>query len=466
MRSIVLYILLVGVPVLVIFQVLDLGQELQPAASAAQAVPPQQRPSAPLHVPTLLAQIGIILISARLVGLLFRKIHQPQVMGEMVAGILLGPSLMGSIFPGFSSLLFPANSLGFLNSLSEVGLLFFMFVVGLELNLHTLRRDRHIALITSHVSIIFPFMLGALLALFLYPRLSDHDVSFVKFALFLGTAMSVTAFPVLARILSERGLVKTRVGAVAIACAAVDDVTAWCILAGVVLLVRSDPVTSPLWVTLIGLAIYVGIMVLAIRPILRKLDAAYERRGSITQDMLAIIMLAALASAFTTESLGFHAVFGAFLAGVIMPKSQEFVEALKAKLEDVIVVLLLPLFFAFTGLRTSVGLVSGGRMWIYCGLIIAVAIAGKFGGSTLSARLTGMPWREAGALGVLLNTRGLMELVVLNIGLDIGAISQTVFTMMVLMALVTTLMTSPLLEWIYPGYRRLNESETALQRSG
>jgi Kef-type K+ transport system membrane component KefB len=467
MRSIVIYVLLVGVPVLLILQVLDVGRDLQPAASTVTQVAPSREdptPITPLHVPTLLAQIGIVLISARLVGLLFRKIHQPQVMGEMVAGILLGPSLLGSIFPSFSAVLFPANSLGFLNSLSQVGLLFYMFVVGLELNLHTLRRDRDVALITSHVSIIFPFLLGALLALFLYPRLSDHDVSFVKFALFLGTAMSVTAFPVLARILSESGLVKTRVGAVAIACAAVDDVTAWCILAGVVLLVRTDPVTSPLTTTLIGLVVYVSIMVFAIRPILRKLETAYERRGSFTHDMLGIIMLVPLASAFTTELLGFHAVFGAFLAGVMMPKKNEFVDRLKAKLEDFIVVLLLPLFFAFTGLRTSIGLVSGGQMWFYCGLLIAVAIAGKFGGSTISARLTGMPWREAGALGVLMNTRGLMELVVLNIGLDIGAISQTVFTMMVLMALVTTLMTSPLLEWVYPRHHRVQEPERIPQQ--
>jgi Kef-type K+ transport system membrane component KefB len=403
------------------------------------------------HLPTLLLQIGVILIVSRFVGQLFRKMHQPQVMGEMVAGILLGPSLLGWVAPGISAALFPPESLGYLNSLSQIGLLLFMFLVGLELDPQILRGRGHMALVTSHVSIIAPFLLGTLLALFLYPRLSDDSVTFTNFALFMGIAMSITAFPVLARILTERKLLRTPLGAMAIACAAVDDVTGWCILAGVVLLVRATGSATPLWLTLFGTAAYVLGMVFVIRPALRKLEKVYERRGFIPQDILAVVLLLVLASAWTTEGLGIHALFGAFMAGAILPKQHGFVHALAEKLNDAAIVLLLPIFFAFTGLRTSIGLVSGGVMWFYCGLIILVAIAGKFGGSTIAARLTGAPWREAGALGILMNTRGLMELVLLNIGLDIGVISPALFAMMVLMALITTFMTSPMLEWIYFG---------------
>ncbi|HEX8210854.1 MAG TPA: cation:proton antiporter [Longimicrobium sp.] len=399
----------------------------------------------------LLVQIGVVLVAARLVGLLFRRIHQPQVVGEMVAGILLGPSLLGWAAPEISARLFPAASLGFLNSISQIGLLIFMFLVGLELDPKLLRGKSHTAVVTSHASIVAPFFLGALLSLLLYPRLSDDSVTFTGFALFMGAAMSVTAFPVLARILTERGLTKTRVGAVAIACAAVDDVTAWCILAGVVAVVRSGTGVHSLWVTLAGSAAFVAVMLGLVRPVLARLEGAFHRHGKLTQDLLGGVLLMGLASAWMTEYLGIHALFGAFLAGAVMPKGERFVHALTEKLEDVTVVLLLPLFFAFTGLRTSLALLEGAEMWGYAALIILVAVAGKWGGSTLAARFTGMNWREAGAVGVLMNTRGLMELVILNIGLDIGVISPALFAMMVLMALVTTFMTSPLLEWIYPA---------------
>ncbi|HEX8452905.1 MAG TPA: cation:proton antiporter [Longimicrobium sp.] len=399
----------------------------------------------------LLVQIGVVLVAARLVGLLFRRIHQPQVVGEMVAGILLGPSLLGWAAPDISARLFPAASLGFLNSISQIGLLIFMFLVGLELDPKLLRGKSHTAVVTSHASIVAPFFLGALLSLLLYPRLSDDSVTFTGFALFMGAAMSVTAFPVLARILTERGLTKTRVGAVAIACAAVDDVTAWCILAGVVAVVRSGTGAHSLWVTLAGSAAFVAVMLGLVRPVLARLEGAFHRQGRLTQDLLGGVLLLGLASAWVTEYLGIHALFGAFLAGAVMPKGERFVHALTEKLEDVTVVLLLPLFFAFTGLRTAFGLLEGAEMWGYAALIILVAVAGKWGGSTLAARFTGMTWREAGAVGVLMNTRGLMELVILNIGLDIGVISPALFAMMVLMALVTTFMTSPLLEWIYPA---------------
>ena len=398
----------------------------------------------------LILQIGTILIVARLVGWLFGKLHQPRVVGEMLAGILLGPSLLGWLAPGISAAIFPPDSLGHLNSLSQVGLLIFMFLVGLELDLGHLRELGRAAVMTSQVSIIVPFILGSAFALYLYPRLSDPSVHFTGFALFMGAAMSVTAFPVLARILTERNMFRTRVGSVAIACAAVDDVTAWCILAGIVVIVRASSMELPVWQIVAGLAVFVLLMGFVVRPALRRLEMVYEKRGHLTQDLIAVILLVVLASGWITESLGVHALFGAFLAGVIMPRHPKLSGELSQKFEALIVVLLLPIYFALTGLRTSIFLISGAQMWLYCAVIIVLAVIGKLGGSMLSARLNGMTWREAAAVGILMNTRGLVELVILNIGLDLGILSPPLFSIMVLMALVTTLMTTPLLTWIYP----------------
>ena len=397
----------------------------------------------------LLAQIAGILVAARLVGRAVGFIGQPRVVGEMLAGIMLGPSLLGWVAPGLFHSLFPPGSLGFLSALSQIGLVFFMFLVGLELDLTLLRGQGRVAVVTSHASIIAPFFMGAVLALFLYPRLSDDGVSFTAFALFLGAAMSVTAFPVLARMLTERGILRTRLGTVAVAAAAVDDVTAWCILAVVIVVVRAAEATIPLPFMLGGTLLYVGLMLTVVRWALRRLEHALERRGGLSQDIVAIVVFLVLASAWTTERLGVHAVFGAFLAGVVMPRDEQLVRPLLDRFHDLMVILFLPLFFAFTGLRTSVDLISG-ELWIYFALIIAVAVLGKLGGSALAARTTGMSWRDSWAIGTLMNTRGLMELVVLNVGFDIGVISPALFAMMVLMALVTTFMTSPVLARIYP----------------
>jgi len=402
-----------------------------------------------LNLFQLVLQIAVILVAARVVGFLFQKINQPQVMGEMVAGILLGPSLLGWLAPGISAALFPPASLTYLNALSQVGLVVFMFVVGLALDPTELRGYGHAAVLTSHVSIAAPFCLGGITALYLYPRLSDDGVTFTGFALFMGSAMSITAFPVLARILSERGLVRSRMGTMAIACAAVDDVTGWCILAYIVVLVRVTHSGRPASVTIGGSLLYVALMLFGVRRILPAFERAFRKRDQLSDNLVAVIVVLVLASALATEWLGIHLLFGAFLMGAIMPKAPAFSRYLLHKFESVTVVLLLPLFFAFTGLRTRIG-VGGGSIWLYAAIVIVVAITGKLGGSMLAARLAGMPWRESASLGILMNTRGLMELVILNIGLDIGVISPAMFSIMVLMALVTTFMTTPLLEWVYP----------------
>jgi Kef-type K+ transport system membrane component KefB len=403
-----------------------------------------------LNLFTLVLQIAVILAVCRIVGSLFRLFHQPRVVGEMFAGILLGPSLLGWIAPGVSAYLFPPASLGFLNALSQIGVIIFMFLVGLGINPKELKSHGHAAVLTSHVSITAPFVLATVLSLYLYPRLSDDSVSFTSFALFMGAAMSITAFPVLARILTERDLLGSRLGTIAIACAAVDDVTGWCILAYIVVLIRSAHNTTSIWLTVGGILGFALVMIYGVRRLLRRYQTIYRERGQISENLMALMLLLVLASALCTEWLGIHLLFGSFLMGAIMPKEQKFVRYVLDRFETVTVTLLLPLFFAFTGLRTNIGLVKGHEMWMYCGLIILVATVGKLGGSMVASWLSGMPVREAAGLGTLMNTRGLMELVILNIGLDIKVISPALFSMMVLMALFTTFMTTPVLEMICP----------------
>ena len=400
----------------------------------------------------LIVQICVILLATYLVGWLLGKVGQPQVVGEMVAGILLGPSLLGWIAPEFSAAIFPASSLGPLNLLSQLGLLLFMFMIGLELDTKKLRQLGHVAVVISHTSIIVPFVMGALLAMYLYPRVTDNSLPFTGFVLFMGAAMSVTAFPVLARILGERNLLGTGLGTLTIACAAVDDVTAWCLLAVIIALVRSEVNQLPLWQMLPGLVAYLAVMLFVLQPLMKKLVARQDDAKR-TEKVIAVVLVCMLASSWATEWLGIHALFGAFFAGVIMPKEDGFAEDVRRRFRVPVVVLLIPLFFAFTGLRTSIGLISGSGMIVYCGLVFAVAVVGKFGGSTIAARVMGRPWREASAIGILMNTRGLIELVILNIGLDIGVLNRPLFSIMVLMAVGTTLMTTPVLSWIHSDRR-------------
>jgi Kef-type K+ transport system membrane component KefB/nucleotide-binding universal stress UspA family protein len=397
----------------------------------------------------LLAQAVLIIAASRLVGLLARRIHQPFVIAEIVAGILLGPSLLGWLAPGVSAALFPPASLGTMQLVAQMGVVLFMFLVGLELDPALLRGRGHTSVVISHTSIVVPFLLGSGLAFYLYPRFSDPSVSMTAFALFMGAAMSITAFPVLARILTERHLLRTRVGAVTIACAAVDDVTAWCILAFVVATARSTGIDAAIATTGLALA-YIAVMFIVARPLLVRLAARVATPDAMSQNVVAFVLVLVFLSSWATELIGIHALFGAFLFGAMLPKQGGFARALAEKLEDLVLVAFMPLFFAYSGLRTEIGLLDSASDWLVCALIIAIACAGKFGGSALAARFTGLGWRESGALGVLMNTRGLMELIVLNIGLDLGVISPTVFSMMVLMALFTTFITTPILEWVYP----------------
>ncbi|THF65404.1 cation/H(+) antiporter [Pseudothauera rhizosphaerae] len=397
----------------------------------------------------LLLQIAAVLLVSRSLGVVTQWIGQPLVIAEVLAGIVLGPSLLGWLWPEAMATLFPQQSMPALRMLSQVGLVLFMFLVGLEFDPRLLQGRARASVIISHSSIVVPFALGAVAGWWLYDAYAAEGVSYVSFVLFLGVAMSVTAFPVLARILSERNLLGSRVGALTMTCAAVDDVTAWCLLAFVVAVARAHGLEQALWTTVLALA-YIALMLKVVRPFLGRLGMRVASREGLTSTVVALILLLLIASSTITEMIGIHALFGAFLFGAILPKEGRLAEMLAEKLEAVAVVLLLPLFFAYSGLRTEIGLLQTPAEWLVALGLIGVASLGKFGGSTLAARLTGMRWREASALGILMNTRGLMELIVLNIGLDLGVISPTVFTMLVVMALVTTFTTTPVLALVYP----------------
>lgn len=403
-----------------------------------------------MKIPILvLAEVLIVIGLSRLMGLAFRWLKQPQVIGEIVAGIMLGPSLFGLISPHLAGALFPAEAIPYLEVLSEVGLIFFMFLIGLELNPKYLKGNLDVAILTSHVSILVPFVLGSFLSLILYPLVSNSNVSFTAFAMFLGAAMSITAFPVLARIITENNLQKTRLGTLALTCAAVDDVTAWCLLAVAIAVTRTNSMIGAL-PTILYSGIYIAFMVLVGQKWLQKVAKYYNRTGRLTQIMLAAIYIAVVASALITEIIGIHLIFGAFLLGAVMPKNAGLTRELAEKTEDFILIFLLPVFFAYSGLRTQIGLLNRPQLWLLCLAVLAVAIIGKYVGTYVAARVSGIEHRESSALGWLMNTRGLTELIVLNIGLSLGVISPLMFTMLVIMALVTTFMTSPLLEWTFP----------------
>jgi Kef-type K+ transport system membrane component KefB len=405
-----------------------------------------------MHLDTIvlvLLQIVLIIGLSRLVGLGFRRLKQPLVIGEIVAGIMLGPSLLGLVAPEFAAQLFPAASLSLLAILKDLGLIFFMFLIGLELDPKYLKGNLKTAVLVSHVSILVPFSLGLLLAVFLYPLVSNAGVSFTAFALFLSAALSITAFPVLARILTENNLQNTPLGTLALTCAAVDDVTAWCLLALAISVTRTNSMAEA-WPVVLRSLLYIGLVILAVRPLLSQIAKYYAHTAKLGQSILALIYSMVLLSAVTTELIGIHLIFGAFLIGAVMPKETTLAKELAESTENFVLIVLLPIFFAYSGLRTQIGLLSNLPLWGLCGLVVVVAIAGKYVGTYVAARVSGIDSRQASALGWLMNTRGLTELIVLNIGLSLGVITPLLFTMLVVMALVTTVMTSPLLEWTYP----------------
>jgi Kef-type K+ transport system membrane component KefB len=449
LRIVLAYGLMIVAAVVLFFAVRSYGETLQAAGTeVARRVPSQVGPALASHpFLHLLIALAAVILLGRILALLFVRLGQPPVIGEVLAGICLGPSLLGRVSPAACELILPAAVAPSLAVVAQIGVVLYMFVVGLELNPGVLRKQGHTTLAISHASIIVPFSLGAVLALWLYPMLSDPSVTFTAFALFLSVSMSVTAFPVLARILTDRQMHKTDLGVTALACAAIDDVTAWCLLALVVGVVQSK-VNEAILVTLLTVA-YIAFMLFVIRLILARLLSRYCA-GGLTAGVFSLMLVGMLLSALTTEAIGVHAIFGAFLFGAAIPHDGRVAQELTERIEGLVTTLLLPAFFALVGMRTEIGLVSGWQNWLVCLVIIAVATLGKFGGTWAAACLVGKGWRDAASLGVLMNTRGLMELIVLNIGLDLGVISPTLFAMMVLMALVTTIATSPILYALVP----------------
>jgi len=395
----------------------------------------------------LLLQIISILIVSRIFGYLFAKIGQPTVIGEILAGIVLGPSLLGYFYPDAFHFLFAAKSLGNLYILSQIGLILFMFTIGMELNINTLKEKISETYVISHASILIPYFFGMLIAYYVYEEFAAAYTDFLSFALFIGISMSITAFPVLARIVQEKGLSKTHLGTIAIASAANDDVTAWCILAAVIAITKTGSFVSSLYT--IGFAVlYVLLMLFVVRPFLKRIGSIYSNSEVLNKSIVAFLLLILILSAFTTQVIGIHALFGAFLAGVVMPQLPHFRKLIIDKIEDVSITLLLPLFFVFTGLRTEIGLLNTPHLWIICGIFILVAVSGKFMGGAFTARILGETWKDSLSIGILMNTRGLMELIVLNIGYEMGILPPAIFVMLVIMALVTTFMTTPALSVI------------------
>jgi Kef-type K+ transport system membrane component KefB len=446
LRAIVIYISVIAAAVVLFLLIQGQGESLRATLSPPTPTSESAAASEGGVFWHLLLALAAVVTVGRLLGIVFRYISQPPVIGEVIGGILLGPSLLGSVWPEAYAYILPSSVVPSLFTIAQLGVILYMFLVGLDLNPDWIRHRIHTTIAISHASIIAPFLMGSALALFLYPEFGVNNIPFNGFALFLGLAMSITAFPVLARILSDSKLTKTELGAQALACASIDDVTAWCVLAFVVGVVQSTGRNA------LSIAILTVGFILFLFFIVRPLAVRFASRDEKpSRTMIAAALVAMLASALITEAIGIHAIFGAFLLGAIIPHESRLARSLTRRLEDLVTILLLPAFFAFTGMRTEIALVSNAYEWLVCGLIIAVATAGKFGGTLVAARLTGVGWRHASALGVLMNTRGLMELIVLNVGLDLGVLSQKLFTMMVLMALVTTIATTPILRRLIPN---------------
>jgi len=403
----------------------------------------------------LLLQILLILLVSRLFGILFEKMKQPAVIGEIVAGIVLGVSVFGNLFPHFFNVVFPVHSLPHIEMLSKIGLAFFMFIIGMELDLNELKRKAKPVLMISTCSIVVPFALGLSSAFFIFEWFRMPSVSFLVFSIFMGVSLSITAFPVLARIVKSRSLQKTPIGTLVLSIAAIADVMAWCLLAIIITIAKAGSFYMAAF-TVVSAILFVLFMFLIVRRFLANLISKLRTAHYGNQNIIVLSFIVLLLSAFIAEAIGIHMLFGAFLAGVIIPQNEALKTALTASLEDVSVLLLLPIFFAFTGLRLQIGLLNSPSLWMICSVIIIIAMAGKFVGSAVPAKMLGMSWKDSLRIGAFMNTRGLMELVVLNIGYDLGILSPQLFAILVIMAIVTTIITSPLLDLIEYIFRKKN----------
>ena len=392
----------------------------------------------------LLIGISVIMLTTLTGGWLARKLGQSRVIGEIVGGILLGPSVFGRLAPNAANFLFPKASFATYEVLSMAGLILFMFLVGMELDYEMLYRQRKTALLAGGMSVLLPFAMGAMMARPLRLRFAAPGIGSSSFVLFLGIAMSITAFPVLARILEERGLQRTELGTTAIFCAAVGDLFGWLLLSLALALIGAPDAPSSMPMRLACLAAYLIVMLGVVRPLAARL-VRYRGDSELSLEVLSIVVALTLASAAATELIGVHPLFGAFIAGVCFPRVGKWQKTIRGRLDMLVSVLLLPLFFALTGMRTQLGLLNGKSALLWSGIVLLAAAFGKIAGAATAARWTGWSWRNATALGALLNTRGLVELVVLNIAYKAGVFSPTLFSMMVVMALLTTMSTTPIL---------------------
>ena len=428
---------LVALPIALTIGLLAIGSSGRGPALTAPTASGSSNP-----YPRLLLALPVVLAACHLTGALVRRVGQSAVIGEIIAGVLLGPSLLGAVWPAGYHWLFPGAVISTVNTLSQLGLIFFMFLLGLEMDVDKVRRRGVTAATVSQAGVALPMLTGIVLAFWLYPRFGEH-VGFLAFALFFAVSMSVTAFPVLARILADRGITETPLGALALTCAAVGDVVAWCLLA-VVIAIAGHGTTGSVVRTVALTVVFVAAMAIVVRPLMARWLSALPE-----QAMLPVLLAGVMLSALATSQIGVHPMFGAFAFGVVVPRDILAARQAAAKTESVTMTLLLPLFFVYSGLNTRFGLIGGSpRLWAWCGVITAVAVFGKFFGATAAARLTGVEWRESLSLGALMNCRGLTELVVLSIGLQLKVISPTVFAMLIIMTLVSTVATAPLLTLI------------------
>jgi Kef-type K+ transport system membrane component KefB len=446
-RTWISYLAMVVLPVVAAFFLLRTGggDGHAPAGHTGGAADP---------VAKLLFALPVIFLACRLLSAGARRLAQPAVIGEIFAGILLGPSFLGWVWPAAYHWIFPDFLASTINTLAQIGLVIFMFLVGYELDVELVRRRSKAAVLVSHVSVAIPFLSGVLLAFVLHPSLGA-GVARLPFALFLAISMSITAFPVLARIITDRKMTKLPIAALALSCAAVDDITAWCLLALVVAIASATSMATTL--VTVGLTIaFFAFMLFVVRPLLRRLFAPTEQgqKALPTTAVVSVLLAGLLLSALATNAIGIHPIFGAFLFGAVTPRGSLPIRQATEQMHALTVTLLLPLFFVYTGLRTKFDLIgSDPSLWLWTALIVVVAMLGKWGGSLVAARLSGIGRRDSWSLGALMNCRGLTELAVLNIGLDLKVISPTMFAMLVVMTLVTTVVTSPALSLI-ERYRR------------